>query len=178
MNWTRFRVIGRRIVSKRSSQRAITKTLVRSMLIVESNILTQDVIEVTPAEADEVVQTLALERTDPRFGKGIRIRRLDWRFHNADADIIEQRVECKRELRIAVTEKEPRLNLLVLHPHLNVPRLLHHPWPVRMVSCRTHEDSAALQVNEKKGICSSGPERRPYAFGEEVARNKRVHVQA
>ena len=65
MNRTRFRVIGRRIVSERSPQRAIAKTLVRSMLIVESNVLTQDMIEVSSAEADEVIQAFTLERTDP-----------------------------------------------------------------------------------------------------------------
>jgi hypothetical protein len=176
MNRTRFRVIGRWIVSKGSSQRAIAKTLVRSMLIVESNVLTQDMIEVSSTEAGKVVQALALERTNPRFGKCVRIRRLYRRFHDTDTCIIEQCVERWHELRVAVTEKEPCLDIFVLHPHLHVPRLLHHPLSVRVVGGRTYEDSAALQVNEKQDVCSSGSEGRPNAFREEVARNERVHV--
>ena len=74
------------------------------MLIMESNVLTQDVIKMSSTEAGKVVQALTLKRTDPRFGKCIRIRRLYRRFHDADTCVIEQRIECKRELRIAVTD--------------------------------------------------------------------------
>ncbi|GJM25737.1 MAG: hypothetical protein DHS20C16_21520 [Phycisphaerae bacterium] len=70
----------------------------------ESNVLAEDVIEMTPAEADEVIQAFSLERPDPRFCKVVRIRRLDWCFHDPDTRVLEQRVERQRKLRIAVTE--------------------------------------------------------------------------
>jgi hypothetical protein len=46
------------------------------MPIVESNVLTEDVIQMLATETHEVIQTFPLEQTDPRFGKCIRIRRL------------------------------------------------------------------------------------------------------
>jgi len=138
------------MIAKGNCKRAIPKTLVRSIPIVESNVLTEDVIEVTPAEADEVIQAFTLERADPRFRESVRIAGLHQCLHGANTCTIEQSIKRRRELRVTITDQELSFDPFVIQPHLHVPRLLHHPSPVGMESGRAHEDLPRLQVNEEQ----------------------------
>ncbi len=59
----------------RLRDRAISETWVRPMRIEESGVLLADVIEMTEAEAREKIQTPPLDGSDPRFSKGVGVRR-------------------------------------------------------------------------------------------------------
>lgn len=51
--------------------RAIPETLVWAMDVMEARVLLANVIEMTKAEAQKVIQALPLDRSDPCFGIGV-----------------------------------------------------------------------------------------------------------
>lgn len=69
----------RHVPSARAPRRildsAISEPLMRSIHIVVACEFLTDVIEMSEAKAHEVIQTLPLDRSDPRFSKGVGVRR-------------------------------------------------------------------------------------------------------
>ena len=53
----------------------VAQPLVWAVLVEEANVSLAGVIEMAEAEAQEVVQAFALERTDPSFREGVCLRR-------------------------------------------------------------------------------------------------------
>ena len=66
-------VVGRSGRSLRDGE--ISEPLVRAMGIVITGVVLADVIEMTEAEAHEVIQALPLDRPDPCFSEGVSIGR-------------------------------------------------------------------------------------------------------
>ena len=65
----------------RHGQRPVVLALMRTELIVIADIGLHDVVEMTQAEAEEVIQILAFKRSDPRLREGIG----DWRLATGTA---------------------------------------------------------------------------------------------
>lgn len=51
----------------------IIQVLLGAIPVVETPILAQDMVEVLTVEAEEVIQTLALERADPGLSAGVGV---------------------------------------------------------------------------------------------------------
>ena len=146
------------------------------MPIVKSNVLTENVIEVPSAETDKVIQAFPLERANPRFREGVRIRRLHRSLHDANTCTVEQSIKRRRKLRVTITDQEPGFDTLVIQPHLHISRLLHYPLPIQVIRRRAHEDLPRLQMSEKQAVRRSSTKWRDDVFREEVACDERVHV--
>jgi len=149
----------------------------RTMLVEVTNIRPADVVEMSQAEAQEVIEAFSLQGTDPCFGKGVGIRRQRWRTQAADVRVFEHVAKPGRVLTVAIVDQEARLQLFLIKPYQCIPRLLLHPAIVRMIRCRTEKHPSRSGVDEREAVCRASAHRRDDALGEEVAGDERVHVK-
>lgn len=146
-------------------------------IVVVADVLLKDVVEMATSEAEEVVEALSLDRADPRFGEGVRVRRPGRGLDDPGSRIAEQPIEVVSELRVAIVQQEPRLDAVVGEPHLDVASLLLHPGFVRVIGRGTNEDLSTAQVYEEQAISGPLAQRREDVLGEEVGGDEGVHVQ-
>ena len=87
-----------------------------------------DVIQLSEAETEELVQALALQAADPGFdeaiGDGGLVRSSDGTAIRATKMLIEG----LGELAIAIMDQEPYVDPFILGPHAQVSGLLLHPF--------------------------------------------------
>ena len=63
-------------------------------------------LQVPLVQRDEIVQTLATDGADEPLAKGVRLRRTNWSFEDAQAEASESSIHVGREDRIAVVDHE------------------------------------------------------------------------
>src|ERR1017187_3880297 len=78
---------------------------------------------------ESAVQELASASPDPAFGDRVHAWRLDVAEHGPDPRVGEDRVECGREVRAAVTNHEFDPVRLIAEVHEEVAGLLGGPFP-------------------------------------------------
>jgi len=88
-------------------------------------------LEMTPAEDEDTVETVGADCAHPTLGAGVCVRCLDRRADHLDALGAEHLVEGAAELRVAVVDEKPE-RLLIPELHHEVARLLGRPLPVRV----------------------------------------------
>ncbi len=76
----------------------------RTMTVVELDVLAEDVIQVPEAEAHEVIEAFSLDRANPRLSVSVCVRCPDRRPDDSSAGIAKQLIESRSELRVAVAD--------------------------------------------------------------------------
>ncbi len=147
------------------------------MFVEVADVRLADVVEMPQAEAQEVIQTFAFDRADPGLRERVRIRRQPRGPQATKVGVVEQATELGRELAVAVVDEEPRLDLLLVEPHHQVSSLLLDPPIVGLIRGWAEKYLARADVDERKTVGDSRTHWRDHALGEEVARDKRVHVE-
>jgi hypothetical protein len=93
---------------------AISEPLMRSMHIMVACVFLTDVIEISKAKAHVVIQTLPLDRSDPRFCIGIGVRRDQWGAQSSNTCVLEQLIKFRGKLCVSVAKNELRLKLMII----------------------------------------------------------------
>ena len=107
-----------------------TNTAMRSLLVIVFKPHAKDVVELSPTEANEVIQTFAFCSSNEALTKCVR-HRSTWRdFYWSHVSLFPKQVEGMRILSIAIPDQKPGVDPFVLHPHRRVARLLHDPIPL------------------------------------------------
>jgi len=93
-----------------------THASVRSALLVMISPDREDIVELSSAEANKMIQSLPADTGNIALDKRIRFRGL---YGNAYTSHVRfpERVEFIRVLSVPVSDKESWLDALVLHPH-------------------------------------------------------------
>ena len=87
-----------------------------AMFVEKADIRLADVVEMPQTEAEEVIEALAFDRTDPGLRERVRIRLQPRCSQATNVGMVEQATEPGRELAVAVVDEEPRLDLLFVEP--------------------------------------------------------------
>ena len=95
-----------------------------------------------------MIQTLAFERADPRFGERIRIWSQERCPDATRSGTADHAPKPARELAVTVMDEETRIEPLVLEPHQRVSRLLPDPPIVGTVCGRAEKDLARADMDE------------------------------
>ena len=135
-----------------------------------------DVIQLLLTEAHEVIEAFVLERTNERFDKCVCLGRSDRCPHWPRALLVPEVAETVRELPIAITKQESRLDALVLHPHRRVAGLLHDPVPVGRIGRRASVDLPSAEMDKDQDVGMEHASKGVYFFAKEIARDNRVDV--
>src|SRR5262249_47863928 len=120
-------------------ERAVSDRGVGPVGVVEPDILLRDMVEMPKAEAQEVIQALALERSDPGLDKAVRIRGQEGGAYAPNPGAEQHALPRKRELLVPVVDDEPRFQLVVAEPHQQVPALLLNPLLVGVIGRRAEK---------------------------------------
>ena len=87
-----------------------------------------DVIQLSEAETEELVQALAFKATDPGFDEAICDGCLVRSQNGATIRAAKILVEALGELAVTVVDQEPHVDPFLLGPHAQVSCLLLHPF--------------------------------------------------
>ena len=127
-------------------------TAMRALLVIMFQPHTEDVVELSSTEANEVIQDLSLCSSDEAFAECIRHWSTRWDFYWSHISLLPKHVERMRILSITISDQEPKIDAFVFGPHRCVPDLLHDPSGIRMIGARTAKDFSSTQMNEHKNI--------------------------
>ena len=151
-------------------------TAMRAFLVVKFQPHAKNVVELSSAKTNEVIQHFPLCSSDEALAKcvchGSAWRNLYWPY----VRLFPKCIEGIRALPIAIPNEKLRVDTFVLHPHRGVPRLLHYPSGIRMIGTRTAIDFSRTQMNKHEYICVTYPAQREYSLGKEIARNDAVKL--
>lgn len=86
-----------------------------------------NMVQVSKAEAEEMIQAFAFETTNPRLGVSVGNRCPNRRFNNMPFLRFEQRIEGLSELRVVVTQEEAKVDVFFVSPQQQVAPLLLDP---------------------------------------------------
>ena len=136
-----------------------------------------NIVELSSAKAEEVVETFMFKGADKFFTKRIRPRRTDGRSDATHAGALPEVFESGIELGVCVVDKEPRRHADVLEPHRGVAGLLHDPIGVRLIGGRAAEDLASADIYENQHIRVEDATKRVDRFCKKVARHENVNVR-
>lgn len=100
---------------------------VRALGVVMAHPGPQDVVELRPAEADEEIQTFALDGADEGLGEGIGVRCPVRDLDDPGTFRCPDDIKAGAELGVGVSDQEARLDPLLRAPHERVASLLCHP---------------------------------------------------
>ena len=145
--------------------------------VVMSDPRPNDVIQLLLTEAHEVIEAFVLERTNERFDKCVCLGRSDRCPHWPRALLVPEVAETVRELPIAITKQESRLDALVLHPHRRVARLLHDPVPMGRVGRRAGVDLASAEMDEDQNVGMEHASKGVDLLREKVARDDGINIR-
>jgi hypothetical protein len=123
-----------------------------------------------------MIKTLAFEIRDDGLRKGIGLRSVDRDLFGPDVHVLPELPELQSELRVVIVNEHPRLDVQLLHPHVRIPGLLHHPLLVGIERGRRTEDLAAAEMDEREDVGVELPPDRVDGFREEIARDQGIHV--
>lgn len=105
-------------------RRSLIERSVRPVFVVVERVARQHGFELATAEDQQPIEAFATESPDP----ALCVRSSFWRSHrrldHTDAFGSEDFVEVTAELAVAVADQKPRLDVVVLELHDQVPRLL------------------------------------------------------
>jgi hypothetical protein len=123
---------------------------VRSSAVVVLGIRAEDALQVTPAEDEDVVETLPSSSADPALGERIRPRRSNRCLHNAKTFGPEDLVEGPRELRVSIPNEE----VLVIEAadDRQVPSLLGDLGGVGSGGPACHVDPSGGELDEDQDV--------------------------
>ena len=124
----------------------------RSLRVVVLDPRPSDIVELTAAEAHEMVQAFPFQRADERLSVGIGLGSPRWTLKARHARGLPERLQSVWILSVPVAQDETRGNSLIIHPHRGVPILLHHPFPVGRISRRAAVDFPATQMDEHQDV--------------------------
>ena len=99
----------------------------RPLRIVVADPGARNVIELVPAEAHEVIETLPFDGADERFREGIRLGCLDWTAESFGAVRAPEFPKSLTVLHVPVVQNEPGFDTLVIEPHGGITSLLKDP---------------------------------------------------
>jgi len=100
---------------------------VRALVVVVVDVGPQRALELAASKDQNPVEALAADRTYEAFGVCVRVRRSDRRPDDARALGLEDLIERRAELRVAVVEHEPQGTWPLGQIDQQVARLLHDP---------------------------------------------------
>lgn len=129
-----------------------TDSSMRSFVVIVAQPGCCNIVELSSAEADEVVKTLLFDGSDERLREGVRFRRFDGCSDASNVLGFPKVVEGMREFTVPVSNQEFDFDSFVLRPHGNVACLLHHPGSVRMICRVATVDAAAPEMNEHQNV--------------------------
>ena len=142
-----------------------------TLLVVGSDVLGQDTLEVTDSHDEEVVEGLGADRQNPSLRIGVRVRCLDGRPDHLCPFGLEDGVERARELGVTVSDQEPgrRNHRVCSHRQLAGP--LHHPRGARVIRHPGEMDPTGADLDKEQHV--EGP-KADGLDGEEVRRHDAV----
>ena len=100
----------------------------RTILVVVRGVGLNDVIQLSEAKTEELIQALAFKASDPRFDEAICDGCLVGSPNRATIRAAKILVEALGELAVTVMDQEPHIDRFLLSPHAYIPGLLLHPF--------------------------------------------------
>jgi len=131
-------------------QRFIILALMRSLLIVPSNVFRAEIAKILFTKADKIIEALLLYALDKSFGIGIEIR-----LHRANALhfhvlFFEDSLKVLGVLGVKVADEHGRLHFPAIPVHANITCLLLHPGIIGVGRHPSQVHSSRIYVNEKQ----------------------------
>jgi hypothetical protein len=128
----RVRIVDRSRHRSQGLWSLLVQSAVRTVLVVVSDVLGQDLLEMTSTENEDPVETLSADGAHEPLGEGVRPRGLSRGLDDADAFRAEHLVEAGRELRVSISDQELGLSGTVGQYEGQVAGLLGDPLPHRI----------------------------------------------
>ncbi len=107
-----------------------------------------DVIQLSEAETEELIQTLTLQAADPRFNVAIGDGGLVGRQNGAAIRTAKILVKSLGELAVTIMDQETHVDPFILGPHAQVSGLLLHPFTCRVRGTWREKDLSTAQMDE------------------------------
>ncbi len=152
---------------QRSGGRSQPERAVWALAVVVVDVLSQEALELAPAEYEQPVEALLPQGADETLGVRVGVRGPERRPDDRNPLGLEDFVEASTELRIAVVDQEAQRTLPAAAVDHEVARLLRNPCPTRILGAARKPDSAALKLDEEQHVepvgfkNSAPPSRRP-----------------
>jgi len=129
-----------------------SKTAVRPMLIVKSDVVAKDGFEMVATENERPVEALFTYGPYPPLRDRVRLRRTHRCLYHLDTFGSEHLVEAGGELRIAVRDEEPERPILLGEIPCEVAGNLGDQGAGRMIGDTEDVDYAALELDDEQHI--------------------------
>jgi hypothetical protein len=146
--------VGERLLvcRRRHAERwSLLECAVRTVLVVMRDVRGEDMLEVTAADDQEPVETLATHGTDPALGVRARLRHPHRGLDHLDAFAAEDRIKLPGELAVAVADQDPRKrSAVVVELHKQIARLLSDPAAVRVGRDPGEMDPTRRELDEEQ----------------------------
>ena len=129
----------------------------------------EQVIQVTLAKDDKMIEAFGLGGANVPFSESIQIGRPVGNPHHFDAFALDDGFKARGELRIAVVDQGA--GAFVPLPQLveEVSGLLLHPGAIGVTRCAGDPNAACANVDKEQDVVGDLPPSRPHVLGEEVA---------
>ena len=130
----------------------------RPVSVVVADIDAEDMFELAAADDQQPVKAFAADAADPTLHVGVGVRRPYRRADDLDLLARQERVESRRELRVAVMDQEPHPPVTIVKLHQQVARLLERPRGVRSAGAGEVLDPAAADRQEDEHVQAAQPD--------------------
>ena len=121
----------------------------RSVLIVILDVGLDDEVQLSEAEAEEVIEALVPQLAVEALYVAVGDRGSRRRQDGPAIVAAEMPIKCRRELAVAVMEQEPDVDTFFVSPHAGVAGLLLHPFARGIAGAGREEDLPATEMDER-----------------------------